>query len=91
VLLPGLAEFREILVDRFDLYGWKLVQSRISTLRLWMQLWDTQTGRMLWESSGEASVASALVQRGRTVPFEDMARKLWIRMIRDESDERRPP
>jgi hypothetical protein len=29
VLLSGLAEFREMLVDRFDLYGRKLFQSRM--------------------------------------------------------------
>jgi len=84
VILPGLAEFREVVVDRFEISGLKIVQSRISTLRLWLQLWDTHTGRMLWESTGEASVASELLQRGRTVPFDDIAQKLWLRMITDE-------
>ena len=84
VILPGLAEFREVVVDRFEISGLKIVQSRISTLRLWLQLWDTHTGRMLWESAGEASVASELLQRGRTVPFDEIAEKLWLRMITDE-------
>jgi len=84
VILPGLAEFREVVVDRFEISGLKIVQGRISTLRLWLQLWDTHTGRMLWESAGEASVASELIQRGRTVPFDEIAQKLWLRMITDE-------
>jgi hypothetical protein len=85
VLLPGLAEFREIVLDRFEISGLKIVQGRISTLRLWLQLWDTHTGRMIWESAGEASVASELLRRGRTVPFDDIARELWLRMIKGET------
>ena len=85
VLLPGLAEFREVIVDRFEISGLKIVQSRISTLRLWVQLWDAHTGRMLWESSGEASVASELLRPGRTVAFDEMARKLWLRMLSAET------
>jgi hypothetical protein len=61
----------------------KIVRSRTSTLRLWLQLWDTQTGRLLWESTGEARVASELLRPNRTVPFEETAEKLWLRMIRE--------
>jgi hypothetical protein len=59
------------------------VQSRVSTLRLWLQLWDTRTGRMLWESAGEARVTSELLRPDRTVPFDETAQKLWERMIRE--------
>jgi len=85
VVLPGLAEFRETILDRFEISGLKIVQSRISTLRLWMQLWDTDTGRMLWEASGEASAASQLLRPGRTVPFDEIARKLWLRMLKGDT------
>jgi hypothetical protein len=91
VFLPGLAEFREVLTDRLDVSGLKLVQNRISTLRLWLQLWDTQTGRILWESTGEGSVASEILLPGKTVPFDEIARKLWLRMIREGTVESRPP
>ena len=83
VLLPGLAGFDEVLADSFEVSGLKIVRSRISTLRLWLQLWDTQTGRLLWESSGEARVASELLRPDRTVPFDETAQKLWLRMIRE--------
>jgi hypothetical protein len=83
VLLPGLAGFDEILADHFEITGLKVVRTRISTLRLWLQLWDTQTGRMLWESAGEARVASEVLMPDRTVPFDETARKLWSRMIRE--------
>jgi len=83
VLLPGLAGFDEVLADSFEISGLKILRSRISTLRLWLQLWDTQTGRLLWESSGEAKVASELLIPDRTVPFDETAQKLWLRMIRE--------
>jgi len=83
VLLPGLAGFDEVLTDSFEISGLKIVRSRISTLRLWLQLWDTQTGRLLWESSGEARVASELLRPDRSVPFDETAQKLWLRMIRE--------
>jgi len=83
VLLPGLAGFDEVLTDSFEISGLKIVRSRISTLRLWLQLWDTHTGQLLWESAGEARVASELLRPDRTVPFEETAEKLWLRMIRE--------
>jgi len=83
VLVPGLAGFDEVLGDSFEISGLKIVRSRVSTLRLWLQLWDTQTGRLLWESSGEARVASELLRPDRSVPFDETAQKLWLRMIRE--------
>jgi hypothetical protein len=83
VLLPGLAGFDEVLADSFEISGLKIVRSRITTLRLWLQLWDTQTGRLLWESAGEARVASELLRPDRTVPFDETAQKLWLRIIRE--------
>jgi hypothetical protein len=84
VLLPGLTEFTQALIDRFAIAGWKFIQSRVTTLRLWLQLWDTQTGQMLWESAGEATVASELLRPERTVSLDEMAQKLWLRMIQDD-------
>ena len=92
VLLPGMAEFDEALADSFEISGLKILRSRVSTLRLWLQLWDAHTGRLLWESTGEARVASELLRPDRTVPFEETAQKLWLRMIREglAGEETRP-
>jgi hypothetical protein len=83
VLLPGLAGFDEVLGDSFEISGLKIVRSRVTTLRLWLQLWDTHTGRLLWESTGEVRVASELLRPDRTVRFDETAEKLWLRMIRE--------
>lgn len=82
-LLPGVAELSHVLVDRFDAAGFKLVRNRVVTLRLWLQLWDAQAGRILWESAGEATVATELVTVSRIVPLEEIARDLWLRMLED--------
>jgi len=83
VLLPGLAEFNQVIIDRLSIYGWNFIQSRVTTLRLWLQLWETQTGKILWESAGEVTVATKLLRSEQTVALDDIARKLWLRMIQD--------
>ena len=55
-----------------------------NTLRLWLQLWDTKTGHNLRESSGEATVVTALLSAKRTVPLDPITQSLWLRMIQDD-------
>ena len=62
VLLPGLAQFGEEILDKFEAAGIKLVRNRVTTLRLWLQLWDSQTGHIVWESSGEGTTASRVFE-----------------------------
>ena len=83
VLLPGLAQFGEEILDKFEAAGIKLVRNRVTTLRLWLQLWDSQTGHIVWESSGEGTTASVLLSPTQTVALEEIARKLLVRMIQD--------
>ena len=83
VLLPGLAQFEEEILDKFEAAGIKLVRNRVTTLRLWLQLWDSQTGHIVWESSGEGTTASVLLSPTQTVALEEIARKLLVRMIQD--------
>jgi hypothetical protein len=83
VLLPGLAELKEVMVDRIGFYGWNFIQSRVTTLRLWLQLWNTQSGQILWESAGEITMATELLRPERTVPLEQIAQTLWLRMIQE--------
>jgi hypothetical protein len=83
LLLPGLAQLEQLLADRFEAVGLKIVRNRVVTLRLWLQLWDAETGRIVWESSGETTGSSLLVFVMRAVPVDAMAEKLWLTMIRD--------
>ena len=84
VLLPGVAEFDQTIIDRFETIGLKVFRARVTTLRLWLQLWDTKTGHNLWEGTGEVTVVSQLVRVKETVPLDAIAQSLWLRMIQDD-------
>ena len=84
VLQPGLALFEQAVADKFEFAGFKAVKTRLMTLRLWLQLWDTRTGQILWESSGEVTVAAQLLTKeSAAVSLEDIAQTLWSRIIQD--------
>lgn len=84
LLLPGLGGFDNTVVDRYEIAGFKLVRNRVVVLRLWLQIWDARSGRIAWESSGEVAAVSALLTVGRTIPLDDVAEKLWRRMLEDD-------
>jgi hypothetical protein len=83
VLLPGLAQFDEEILDKYEAAGLKLLRNRVTTLRLWLQLWDSQTGHIVWESSGEATTATVFLSPRQTVALEQITKKLLVRMIQD--------
>ena len=79
VLLPGLAQFDAEILDKFEAAGIKLLRNRVTTLRLW----DSQTGHIVWESSGEVTVATVFLSAKQAVALEQTAKKLLVRMIQD--------
>ena len=82
MLQPGLAEFGQTVLDKFEFAGFKIVRTRVSTLRLWLQLWDARTGHLLSESTGEMTVAAPVLTTDSTVSLDDIAQQLWSRMIK---------
>jgi hypothetical protein len=83
VLLPGLAQISEEILDKFEVVGIKLVRNSVTTLRLWLQLWDTRTGHILWESSGEGTTWTVVLSPRQTVALEQIAKNLLVRMLQD--------
>ena len=83
VLLPGIAEFDTEILDKFEAAGLKLVRNRVTTLRLWLQLWDSQTGHIVWESTGEVTTATVFLSPKQTLTLEQTAKKLLVRMLQD--------
>ena len=84
VFLPGVAELNHSLVDRFETAGLKLIRNQVTTLRLWLQLWDVQRGRITWESVGEVTVVNPILSAVQTTPLDVIARALWRRMLQDD-------
>jgi len=84
LLLPGLAQFDHAILDRFEIAGVKVLRTRATVLRVWLQLWDTQTGHIVWESAGEVATASEVLRHDRIVPLDEMAQKVWRRMVQHD-------
>ena len=84
VFQPKLIEFMQIMKDRWELPPIALKVSRIrsSVMRLSLQLWDMQTGELLWTSLAEATLESEAVGQD-PVYFEDTARVSMGSMITD--------
>jgi hypothetical protein len=83
VLLPGLAQLDEAVIDKFETAGLKLLRNRVTTLRLWLQLWDVRTGHIVWESAGEVTVSTVLLSPTQAVPLQEIVEKLLVHMIQN--------
>jgi hypothetical protein len=83
VMLPGLVQLDETVIDKFEAAGLKLLRNRVTTLRLWLQLWDVQSGHIAWESAGEVTVSTVLLSPKQAVPLEETVQKLLFNMIQD--------
>ena len=63
--------------------GLKLLRNRVTKLRMWLQLWDAQSGHILWESAGEVTVSTVLLSPKQTVPLDEAVQKLLFNLIQD--------
>ncbi len=83
VILLKLASFESDSSRRFGLFSIRLVTTRIATLRLFYQIWDTSDGDIAWEANQEMTLAFDTVKEEK-VTFETMvthiARDLIARM-----------
>jgi hypothetical protein len=84
VFQPRLAAFTQIMYDRwtFPAIGVLIVQVRTSNLRMSLQLWNTETGELLWASMAEGTMQSEAFSKD-PVYFEDAARVTLGSIIAD--------
>jgi len=84
VFQPKLTAFMQLTKDRWELPPIALKVSRIrsSIMRLSLQLWDMQTGDLLWTSLAEATLESEAVGQD-PVYFDDTARVTMGSIIAD--------
>jgi len=52
-----LAGFSQDIRDRVSIFGVRLIQTLHANIRLYMQIWDSETGNIAWEGSEEMSYA----------------------------------
>ena len=52
-----LGAFRQESKDRFGLLGLRMVETKTSTIRLFLQIWDSNDGSVAWEGAQESTVS----------------------------------
>lgn len=52
-----LAAFRQESKGRFGVFGVRLLETKSSTIRVFLQIWDSNDGSVAWEGSQESTVA----------------------------------
>lgn len=72
IIQPKLLSFAESISSRFSFLGLAIVSTRETTVKISLQLWDTVTGNVIWEGSGQATVAIESM-RAKPVTFEEVA------------------
>lgn len=84
VFQPRLMLFVQALTDRwvFPVFGVRLSQTRATTVRLALQLWDMDTGALLWASVAEGTMQSEAMTQD-PVYFKDIARVTLGSMVED--------
>lgn len=70
---PRLGGFIQTMTNRWTPWDLRIVQTRSSTLRLSLQLWDLHSGERIWSSTAEAVLSSEVVLQD-PVYLEDAAR-----------------
>lgn len=57
-----LAGFKQGSEGRFGIFGWRIVDTQFAKIRLFVQIWDTHTGMIVWEMSHEMNYGYDSVQ-----------------------------
>jgi hypothetical protein len=68
----NLAAFDQQTRSRFSLFGLRLVETKQANMRVFVQIWDSQTGAVAWEGGGELNYAYETT-RERPVTFQTVA------------------
>lgn len=66
-----LAGFEQGTEGRFGLLGWRLVDTKFAKVRLFMQIWDSANGTIVWEVTHEMNYAFDTMQES-SVTFRNV-------------------
>jgi len=58
LMLPVLVEHETHRDTRLSFFGLKVAETRETDLRLFLQIWDSTTGELVWQGTGSATIAT---------------------------------
>jgi hypothetical protein len=84
VFQPRVMLFNQSMTDRWaiPIFGVRISQTRATVLRLALQLWDAETGALLWFSAAEGTMQGEAMSQD-PVYFKDVAEVTLGSMIQD--------
>jgi hypothetical protein len=81
----NLANFEQVSRGRLSILGLRFLETKIANMRLFMQIWDSETGRVAWEGGGELNYTfETFVER--PVYFLQVATEAARRLYRELPD-----
>lgn len=72
-LQPRLIDFTQGQSTRFSVLGLTLFKTHESQIKIYIEVWDSHTGKIIWIGAAEANMASEHM-RAKPIPFEEIAR-----------------
>jgi hypothetical protein len=69
---PKLMDFSQHQSTRFSLLGLTIFKTHETQIKLYLEVWEAKTGRIVWVGSTEANMASENYE-SRPIPFEEIA------------------
>ncbi len=58
IAILNLATFQQVYHDRFGLFGLRVLQTKEASIRLTLQIWNSQDGSIAWEGAQEVHMAN---------------------------------
>jgi hypothetical protein len=79
-IMLKLASYQSRYRGRFGLFGIRMIDTKIATLRLFYQIWDSETGSIAWEANQEMTLAYDTFTES-VVTFEQMVEGMAVDLI----------
>ena len=81
VAVPILVSFHEETNTRLSALGFRIAKTATSNTRVQLEIWDAQTGRIVWEGLSDSTLATELL-REQSVHFERAVQLAWEDLIK---------
>lgn len=75
-----LAGFRQESAGRFGVLGLRLIETKRTNLRVFLQIWDSQEGSIVWEGLEELNLSTDTFTE-KVISFNDIARQSAREML----------